>query len=111
MRLLKRLWADDRGAIISVEFILIVAVLVFGLIPGLVALRNSTNAMMATLGNLILAVVPSFTFSGFAITANGNTIAQIGGVQFTPDTNLVLTSSQVAPTELDPTLYQVDPAP
>jgi Flp pilus assembly pilin Flp len=110
MNLLKRLWADDRGAIISIEFILIVAILIFGLIPGLVALRNSIDAALATIGNILTVVVPNFTFSGFGIGNDGTNIAQVGGLVFAPSSNLVLTSSQLPPIPYG-TFVQVDPAP
>ena len=111
MNLLRRLWADDRGAIISVEFILIVSILIFGLIPGLVALRNSASATMATIGNLLQVLIPNFTFSGFTISNNGATIVQIGGVAFTPTTGFNLTASQIAPIDYSGPFTQVDPAP
>src|SRR5207244_3216190 len=44
---LRRLWADDRGAVISTELVLVIAILIFGIIPGLVALRNSVIAAPA----------------------------------------------------------------
>lgn len=109
-----KLWQDDGGAVVSVEILLIVSILIFGLIPGLVAMRNSMNAAMVTLGNLIVSIIPSFTFSGFAITGTngmGNpvTILQIGGYQFTPN-NQILTVDQVAPVVITPNAI-VPPAP
>ena len=111
MNLLSRLWADDRGAIISVEFILFVSILIFGLIPGLVALRNSVDAALGTIGNILTIIVPNFTFSGFGIGNGGSNIAQVGGFVFTPSTVNVLTSSQIAPTNLSGSNLQVDPSP
>ena len=111
MGLLRRLWNDDRGAIISVEFILIVAILIFGLIPGLVALRNSVDAALGTIGNVLTTIVPNFTFSGFGIGNAGTNIAQVGGYTFTPTTVNVLTSFQVAPVNYTGLFVQVDPAP
>jgi Flp pilus assembly pilin Flp len=111
MNLLSRLWNDDQGAIISVEWILIVAILIFGLIPGLVALRNSIDAAMGTVGNILTIIVPNFTFSGFGIGNAGTNIAQVGGFQFTPSTVNVLTSSQITPVDYTGTFVQVDPAP
>jgi hypothetical protein len=109
MTRLRTLWNDDQGAVISVELVLIISILIFGLIPGLIALRNSGIALMATLGNMANALVPSFTFSGFAIRANVNngngngngsnqlvTIFQVDGITFTP-TLQNLTGAQVAP--------------
>jgi Flp pilus assembly pilin Flp len=111
MNLVRRLWNDDHGAIISVEWILIVSILIFGLIPGLVALRNSTAAAMATIGNILTAVLPNFTFSGFGLGNGGSNIVQVGGFQFSPSTANVLTSSQIAPTDFSGAPVEVDPAP
>lgn len=100
MTRLRRLWDDDAGGVISVELVLIISILIFGLIPGLVALRNSGIAFMATLGNMANALIPSFTFSGFAILVgdppNQTTLVQVGGVTFTP-TPQNLTGDQVTP--------------
>src|SRR6185312_1087796 len=111
-RTLRQLWHDDDGAVISVELILIISILVFGLIPGLVALRNSGIALLTTLGNLANVLIPSFTFSGFAITAGSGssavTVVQVNGVVFNP-TPQYLTGSQVAPTPVNAAI--VPPAP
>lgn len=45
-KLLASLWEDDQGAILSTEYVLLSSLLVFGLLPGLVALRDSTNRVM-----------------------------------------------------------------
>jgi Flp pilus assembly pilin Flp len=50
--ILSRFWADDKGAVISVEMILVIAILVFGIIPGLIALRNSINAFLGSIANI-----------------------------------------------------------
>jgi ribose/xylose/arabinose/galactoside ABC-type transport system permease subunit len=112
--LLHLLWHDDDGAVVSVEILLIVSILIFGLIPGFVALRNSMNAAMTSLGNLIVTLIPSFTFSGFAITGTdgmGNpiTIFQVDGFQFTPNVS-TLSADQVAPIVIPPEVI-VPPAP
>jgi hypothetical protein len=44
--LLQRLWQDDRGAILATEWVFMATILVIGVIPGMVALRNSMNAAM-----------------------------------------------------------------
>ena len=110
--LLRKLWSDDDGAVISVEFILVVSILVFGIIPGLVALRNSVNAALTSTGNLINALLPSFTFSGWLVGASGggNNVAQVNGFQRNFDQTTYLTADQTAPVAL-PTLLIVPPAP
>lgn len=108
--LLTRLWEDDSAAVISVELILIVTILVFGLIPGLVALRNSGIAVMTTMGNLANALIPSFTFSGFQIVTSGGTVVgQVNGVSFSPNPG-ILTGAQQDPISLPATVV-VPPAP
>ncbi|QEL13254.1 hypothetical protein [Limnoglobus roseus] len=112
--LLKKLWADDDGAVISVELLLIVSILIFGLIPGFVALRNSVNAALTTTGNAVLALVPSFTFSGWVVgPTTGNsaqTVAQVSGFQRDTSANSYLTADQIAPTLL-PVGLTISPAP
>jgi hypothetical protein len=82
--LLSRLWADDKGAIVSMELVLIGTLLVFGLIPGMVALRNATNAALATQGTELLSAQTGFSFSGYSILVGTTTIAQVNGNSFTP---------------------------
>ena len=112
---LRRLWDDDGGAVISTELVLIIGILVFGLIPGLVALRNSGIAVMATLGNLARVLIPSFTFSGFQILVgtppNQTVIGQVGGVTFTPNLGDNLTADQVAPVTINAAQVVIPPAP
>ncbi len=98
--LLKQLWNDDQGAVISTELVLVVGILVFGIIPGLVALRNSVNASLATMGNVLTRITPSFTFSGYqigAVTGGPSNIAAIGGLQLNYTTAVNLSASQIAP--------------
>lgn len=54
----KRLWGDDAGAVISTEYILISGVLVFGVAPGMVALRDSVNSSFLQIGKNLESVVP-----------------------------------------------------
>ena len=110
--LLKQLWNDDQGAVISTELILVVGILVFGIIPGLVALRNSVNSSLATMGNVLTRITPSFTFSGYQIGASvggGSVVAAIGGLRLNYASGAQLTASQIAP-QLGTYVY-VLPAP
>jgi len=108
----RRLWADDRGAVISTELVLIIGILIFGLIPGLVAMRNSVIAALGTIGNTLANLVPTFTYSGFAIgrIAGGGTIAQIQGYQVDSTAVNRLSVSQLAPYQLA-TVAVIPPAP
>jgi Flp pilus assembly pilin Flp len=108
--LISRLWNDDQGAIISVEWLLIVSVLIFGLIPGLVALRNGIDSAMATVANILTQVLPSFTFSGYTLGQASNPIASVGGWAFSPNSAQTFTSAAVTPVQILTTVT-VDPAP
>lgn len=104
--LLSQLWDDDRGAVISVELILVVGILVFGIIPGLVAMRNSVTAALASLANLISMLTPTFTFSQVSLGGGQTGYVLIG--QF--NTNAPTVSSvPVAPVNVDANV--VSPAP
>ena len=107
-----QLWNDDQGAVVSSELVLVIGILIFGIIPGLVALRNSVNAALATIGNALGRVTPTFTFSGYAITdtAGGMTIAIAGGLQLDYNSGTQLSAAQVIPVVV-PAYVVVNPAP
>ncbi len=78
--LLRRFWGDDRGVIISTELILVIGILIFGIIAGIVALRNSIIASFVNIGNTLVEIVPSFTYSGFVVGGlPGGNIAVVEG--------------------------------
>ncbi len=111
--LFQKLWADDDGAVISIEFILVVSILIFGIIPGLVALRNSVNAALTSTGNLLNTLLPSFTFSGWLvgdINDPTNNVAEVAGYQRDANTTNALTADQTTPVVL-PAVIIVPPAP
>jgi hypothetical protein len=99
--MLRRVWADDRGAVISTELVLVISILIFGIIPGLVALRNSLIAALGTIGNTLTELVPSFTFSGFSIGGSpGGNIAVVQGYQLNTASTQVLTGLLITPINL-----------
>jgi hypothetical protein len=105
-RTLRRLWADDAAAVISSELVLVLGILVFGLIPGLVALRNSGIAALTKLANIVAVIFPKVTFSQVS-TGGGNTGLV---VLVSYDTTAVqYTGVQVAPTKA--TFAPAAPAP
>ena len=88
--LLSQVWVDDRGSVVTAEITLILAIFVIGLIPGLVALRNATNASMATCANIMMLWCQSGS-SGSSMTT--------------------FQSYPVAPVVIPPNQIQVDPTP
>jgi Flp pilus assembly pilin Flp len=92
-------WTDDEGAVLSVEYVLLSGVLVTGVVPGLVAARNSINAAYANMGNSVLASIPSPSYSGFSVGGpNGHAIASVQGVNLASPTQVsYLQATQLAP--------------
>jgi hypothetical protein len=54
--LLTRWWADDRGALLSLEFLLVSTILVLGLVVGLASLRSALASELTALANAILTL-------------------------------------------------------
>ena len=109
--LLSKLWADDKGAVISAELVLVLTLVVVGLIPGLIALRNTENASLATIGNELLSLQTGFSFATFSIVGtDGTTIATVNGGQYNPTGTQTLISAST-PTGIVFTSVPVSPAP
>jgi len=110
--LLSRLWDDDKGAIVAPEIVLILALTVLGIIPGAIALRNTTNASLATIGNELLSLQVGYSFAPYTIIGSpgGNTIATVDGAVFAPTTPTFLLSTRAGTTNAFNT-NTVSPAP
>ncbi|HVS40498.1 MAG TPA: hypothetical protein VMS17_33380 [Gemmataceae bacterium] len=117
--LLCKLWSDDTGAVVSSELILVIALVVIGVIPGLVSLRNGENASLGDIANALLAVNLNFSFSGFAIGTQHfsptflvihNNFAQVGGVSFS-GTNSTFFASAEGNANFNVAVPPVNPAP
>jgi hypothetical protein len=103
----RRFWADDRGAVITVELILVLAILVFGIVPGLVALRNSFNAALGSLANAAATLFPVFSFSSVNIGGTPTTVAIVLPGSFT---NNLVSSTLIPPIQV-PDGAVLSPAP
>ncbi len=53
MKVLRRLWADEAGFVVSTELVLVATILVIGLIVGLTEVRNQ---VVQELGDLAIAI-------------------------------------------------------
>ena len=62
--MMKNLWNDEAGFIVSVELILVAVILVIGLVTGLSAVRNAVLEELEELGDAILAINNSYYFGG-----------------------------------------------
>jgi Flp pilus assembly pilin Flp len=81
--MLKRLWTDEGGAILSAELILIMTILVIGLIVGLKTLQDAVVTELADVAQAIGALNQSYSFTGFQDTGCGTTLAMTPGSSFT----------------------------
>jgi hypothetical protein len=63
-KLLQKLWGDDRGALISMEFLFVATILVIGVIIGLANVRDAVNTELSELANAILALSEGYILSG-----------------------------------------------
>lgn len=62
--LMRKLWNDDRGAIVATEFLFIATILVIGIIVGLASVRDAINTELAEFGNSLLALSQGYIISG-----------------------------------------------
>lgn len=59
-----RLWNDDDGALIAVEWIFLATILILGVIVGMVAVRQAIIAEFHDIANSLLALNQSFRITG-----------------------------------------------
>ena len=62
--MLKKLWNDEAGAIVSAEIVLVATILVIGLVTGLTSLRDGVIEELADVGKAIGNVDQSYTVGG-----------------------------------------------
>jgi len=92
--MLKRLWKEEDGVLVSLEIILAAMMLVFGLLAGMQVLRDAAALELADLGQAIGAINNSFRISG--ITGPGTNGSGVMGSEFVDATD----SGDVAPAPL-----------
>ena len=76
--MLRKLWNDQGGFIISTELVLVATIVVIGMIVGLVSLRNQVVQELVAVGQAIGAISQSYAFT--PVTGDGN--LSIGGHQY-----------------------------
>ncbi|PQO43089.1 Flp family type IVb pilin [Blastopirellula marina] len=64
MQLVKRLWNDEAGFIVSTELILIATIVVIGLVVGLAAVRDAVTAELSDVAGVINDMDQSYTVWG-----------------------------------------------
>ena len=61
-----RLWAEQDGAIVSAEIMLVASILVIGVIVGLTSVRDSIVTELADVGQALANLNQSYSYSGAA---------------------------------------------
>ena len=72
--MLKRLWLDESGVVLSTELILIMVILVIGLVTGLTALKTAVVLKLADLAGAIAQIDTSYGFTGSTYTSGASTL-------------------------------------
>ncbi len=62
--MLRKLWNDEAGAVLSAELVMVATILVIGMTVGLTAVRNSVVTELADLGQAISEIDQSYSYSG-----------------------------------------------
>ena len=87
--MLKTLWNDESGVILSAEIVLVGTILVLGMIVGLVELQCTVIGELSDLSSAFGNLDQSYQISGFASSKGGNQFkARTFGARYTdrPDT-------------------------
>ena len=66
--MLKRLWEDEGGAIISAELVLVLTITVIGMTVGLVCVRDAVVFQLGNIAQGLASIDASFEFGGVAMT-------------------------------------------
>ena len=84
--MLKRLWKEEDGVLVSLEIILAAMMLVFGMIAGMQVLRDAAALELADLGQAIGAINNGYQISGIA-GPGGATGSSVSGSIFADATD------------------------
>jgi hypothetical protein len=105
MHLLKRLWKEQDGFVITSELLLIVTILVIGLIVGMVAVRDAVVQELGDVAAAIGALDQSYQYNGVtstcangAFTSGGQFIDQPDACDADPDNSTNAVRIDFAPT-------------
>ncbi|ADG66017.1 hypothetical protein Plim_0165 [Planctopirus limnophila DSM 3776] len=80
--MLKTLYGDENGAIISAELVLVLTVLVLGVIVGLSEVAVAVNTELNDLSNAIGRLDQSYCFTGFKAYSYGKLKSHVSGSSY-----------------------------
>jgi Flp pilus assembly pilin Flp len=78
-----KFWRDEGGAVLSVELILLLVILVFGLVVGMTALRDAIDFKFVTMAEAVNRIDPSYAVAGIAYhgpSGGAGTLGSYGAV-------------------------------
>lgn len=90
--LLLKLWNDDVGSVLAVEWTLLVGVMVMGVSAGAVAVRDAVNANMANVANAVQNMTPQVNYNGWR-----NSSAVVAGFRTPEFVAVPVTIQQITP--------------
>jgi hypothetical protein len=61
---LSNVWADDSGALLATEWVVLATILVIGIVPGLIAVRQGTLEELLDFSNATMSLDQSYEFDG-----------------------------------------------
>lgn len=73
---MRKLWHDDRGALLATEWVFVSTILVVGVVTGLKSVQQSVNAELADMAGAIGSLSQAYSYggvSGCAANSNGST--------------------------------------
>lgn len=81
--MLRKLFADENGVIISAELALVLTIVVLGVIVGLSEIAVAVNTELNDISNAIGALDQSYFFTGFKKTSDGKVTSGYAGSRWT----------------------------
>ena len=81
--MLRTLWADEAGFIVSAELVLIATILVIGMVVGLSEVQHAVVAELNDVGEAIGELNQSYCFSGFSAVKKHGCGSWVAGSHFT----------------------------
>jgi len=70
--MMKQLWNDEAGFLVSAELVLVATILVIGVISGLLSVRDAVITELADVGGAIGSINQSFALRGTAAHSTAN---------------------------------------
>ncbi len=99
--MLKKIWNDDCGALLSAEWVFLATIMVIGLVAGMVQVRNAVTGELAEIAGAVSALDQSYGYSG--LTSGTNNCCFVAGtaVDDNFDPRILASTVLVAPFNID----------